>query len=149
MDKEYTIIKVMTSHLEAQMLCNMLQANGVDAHSRGAKEYASHLTGVDHGRYEIVVPEAEIEKANGLMESVQSENVERTPIPASRYLQSALLFSVIGLFLIPFVFNAVSLFSLGGYWKREEPSNKKIAWSVLTVVINIVGVGFYLKLWSF
>ena len=131
------------------MLCNMLQANDIEAHSRGAKEYGSHITGSDQGHYEIVVPEKDIQRAQELIQGVEEQSVqqEKAPIPSSRYLQSALIFAVGALFLYPFIFNAVSFFSLGGYWKREKSLNAKVAWSILVLAINIFAASMYLDLW--
>lgn len=148
MDKHFTKVKTMGSQMEAQMLCNMLQAHNIEAHSRGAKEYASHLTGADEGHYEIVVPEKDVERAQEVIASTQSQPIKPTPIPATRYLQSSLVFAVGGLFLYPYIFNAVSLFSLWGYLKREESMTRKLAWSLLTVVINAAAISIYLKMWT-
>lgn len=67
MDGIFVLLCVLTSHQEAQLLCGLLQSRGIEAHVRGAKEYAALVTGTDLGRYEIVVPDEKLEWAKDVL----------------------------------------------------------------------------------
>mgnify|MGYP003394953062 CR=1 FL=1 len=53
------------------MLCGLLQSNQIDAHIRGAREYAGLVTGTDLGRYEIMVPKEDFKHAEEIYKTTK------------------------------------------------------------------------------
>ena len=65
-------LRIFSSHQEALLAAGYLQSHGLQASVRGAKEYSAHITGIDTGRYELLVPASEKEFANELLVKIEN-----------------------------------------------------------------------------
>lgn len=148
-------LMISNSGMQATMTVDFLKSNGVDAFSRGSREYASIVTGGDLGRYEILVPEEQFPQAEKLLRQLQLQIVEHdheqeeelqnsslTPIEeANRFLKYSILFAMAGFAFFPFI-NVVSFYYLYKYLRTNLSLNKRMIVSILMLLLNSIPMAF-------
>ncbi len=63
----FKVLKVYISALETSLAKGFLESHGLHPTFHGAKEYSAHITGLDNGRYELLIPNEEYETAHELL----------------------------------------------------------------------------------
>ncbi len=118
------VLFIGPSKLQAQFLVNQLNVENIEAHIRGAREYASIVTGADLGRFEVLVAETDwliasqvlkqfIAQSNEPLES--SEDLElKDPSP---YLRKAYFFCLLGTVMLPGIFHYFSMLNFIQFYK--------------------------------
>ena len=135
-------LKVYRSKMEGEMATQFLNAQGIVAELRGAKEYVAHYTGADIGRYELLVPADLHTQAQTHLTSVeQTANSSPTTISAGGFLRRAIFSAIVASIILPILFNAISLYNLGLYRNTESDSQKKTWYTVMVVALQLPAVG--------
>jgi hypothetical protein len=134
-------VRNYSTELDARLACDFLRSNDLNAEVRGAKEYASHLTGNDHGAYELFVDDGEFGQAITLLNEIEkSANDQATPIDSSLYFRKAMIAAVFAMVLLPVIFNIASLRNLALYRKAETDHSKKLVRTIIILVAQIPAV---------
>lgn len=135
--------KTVFSGQDAKIICDLLNSHGVEAFCNGGREYSSLIVGGDYGRFEISVPENQLEEARKILISSQvvSEDqiIEETPNPKLD-LKRAVVHGALANFMLPIIFNYSSLISFQKYIRNEPPSAKKWAWAGLILTLNLTAL---------
>lgn len=138
------------------MIVDYLKAQGIEALSRGAREYASIVMGGDMGRYEILVPEDQYELAKKYLAQLEFEvlksppdanDADTSPNPINKNsaaLKKSVLLCAAGLVVLP-LFNVFSLYYLLVYARAAENSFSKFISLFLLLVFNAAAVFVYYK----
>lgn len=128
-------LKQFNSLTEVHLAKNYLQSNGVHSEVVGVKEYASHVLGGDEGRYDLLVEDEVLGKANDLLELLEKNAEPRSPeSTAQNHFKKAVFFAIGAVLILPLVFNYVSLKNLSLYRQYEANESKKL-WATLIVMI--------------
>lgn len=132
----------LNSEREALMLTESLKSQGIESRFQGSKEYTSIVLGTDQGYYDVYVnPEKFIDAQKFmkslLLQSVPSESLKPT---AKAYLKKAVVCAFLAIFLLPIVFNFVSLKNLNLYLKSEPSAANRTLWLILVLLLQIPSV---------
>ena len=147
-------LTVSNSSMQATMTVDYLKSRGIDAFSRGSREYASIVTGSDMGRYEILVPEDQLEEAQKHLKQLQLQIVEQEqqdedpsepqsiPDVAASALKRSIVFGTAGFIVIP-IFNLFSLYFLYVYLKNASGFMNRFLVGTLLLIFNVGGWMFF------
>lgn len=150
-------LTISNSGIQATMTVDYLKSRGIDAFSRGSRDYASIVTGGDMGRYEILVPEAQLEAAEKHLKQLQLQVIDqqnndgsditptfRIPKKVSTALKRSIIFCVAGLVVLP-LFNLFSLYYLYIYLKNSKGSFNSLLISALMLLLNIAAGTIFIR----
>jgi hypothetical protein len=129
-----------SSKLEAHIVTQALQAQGIKAELSGAKEYISIVMGSDLGSFDIFVDERYFDEAEVYIKSRQSEitSTPHRPPTSQSYFNKAIMYSALSVVFLPVIFNIVALINLRLFLKCSDVTkNKKILLTLLVILIQI------------
>ncbi len=151
MNENLSLLIKVSSENESRMICDLLQNNNIDALSRGAKEYAGIVTGTDLGSYEILVPTEQLVEAKNILSTVQGSQI--TPQPHLNLvregqsersyrseLKRSIVFAVMGIIILPVVFNFASILAFKKFLEKAPPKTNKFLWLMLCTLLNLCSV---------
>jgi hypothetical protein len=129
-----------SSQLEAHIVTQSLVAKGLDAKMLGAKTYASHYLGGDIGNYEVYVEDTDyiealevIKKYNPILKEADLP----TQIESRVYFKKAVMYSLFALFMIPLIFNYVSLANLKLFLDSEPQKSRQILGTIIILLMQL------------
>lgn len=138
-------LTIVLDPLEAQMIAEKLESIGIAVENRGARDYASIVTGTQQGRYEIFVDDENLGKAQDLLREMnvnlvdaksQTDEDRRPP----DYLKRAVAFAVFGTVVLPVIFNIFSVLALKKYWQQSPKDSRTKAIITLMLLLQIPGI---------
>lgn len=141
---------------EAEFAQGFLQKNFIQAQIVGAKEYSGIVTGKDFGNYELLIAEEDFQRAYDLIRRLEINDVSdvtENELPTSKpnsFLKRSVLFAVMAIFILPILFNIVSLINLRQYLQSEK-SNSKFAWLIVILFLNLcsmIAILVLFKIWG-
>src|SRR5687768_6758709 len=112
-----TKVRYFDNLTDAQIFSGMLHSRGIENRIGGAKHYTTYVVGGTGGDYFIFVDEDDASSAKAILDEALAKVGETKEdvtevIPASysgNPLKKAVIFAVLGLLMIPFVFNYYSV----------------------------------------
>ncbi len=145
------LVAVFHNELEASLARDRLTSVGIMAHVIGAKEYTSHVLGGGEGRYELLVPAEDFDRAtqslNGLVPAFPP-SIKPEPPLIPDYFRRAVFYGLAGLIVLPGVFNVVSLINAELYWRhsaKDSAALRKLLFIAFCQVPGIIGGLLYFK----
>jgi hypothetical protein len=147
-------IYIFYSQTEAQFAQQYLMANGIEAHIVGAKNYEAIVAGGSSGRYEMKVADLDLVIASDLLSKklnrpmlAEVENDEQTAVaPATtvnfkpNYFRKSVMYALCAIFLLPLVFNIVSLINAKLYWQTAKKDIDRSPKMILLVALQVPGI---------
>ncbi len=149
------IYQIISSGFQAHMISQFLQAHGLSPQIHGGKEYASIVTGMDQGRYEIHLPEDEHQQADKLLRDLNNSTPPGAPnkgplgeglkttdysanssLSSSQALKRSVFFALISSLLLPVIFNISSLYYLTKWRKLRPAGINRLIVSILILLLN-------------
>lgn len=133
-------VALYSSQLEAHIVTQSLVAKGLDAKMHGAKTYASHYLGGDTGNYEVYVQDSEYDEAVEIIKKnnpILKEAELPIEIDSQVYFKKAVIYSLFALFMIPLIFNYISLVNLNLFLKSETNSAKKMILTSFVLLLQL------------
>ena len=126
-----------TNETEAQLVKDLLLAENIESHIQGAKEYASIVLGGNDGRYQLLVPETDLERAQALIASVQKRPFVASEPSQENYFRRAVFYEFAAALLLPIVFNYASLKKAGEFWRHSRKDFKAQIKMLLIFILQI------------
>jgi hypothetical protein len=138
-------LTIVLDPLEAQMISEKLGSVGIAVENRGARDYASIVTGTQLGRYELFVDDENLAKAQDLLREMnmslvkdgERENQDHRP---PDYLKRAVAFAIFGTVVLPIVFNIFSVIALKKYWQQSQKDSRTKAIIAVLLLLQIPGI---------
>lgn len=132
----------LNSEREALMLTESLKSQGIESRYQGSKDYTSIVLGTDQGYYDVYVNSEKFTEAQSFMKSllIQSAPSETLKPTAKAYLKKSVVCAFLAIFLLPIVFNFVSLKNLNLYLKSEPHAATRTLWLIIVVLLQIPSV---------
>lgn len=136
------------SKIEAQMICNYLQANHIEALLNGSRDYASIITGTDIGAYEVSVDDEHYLQAHQLLAELNRSDAQKEPATVGEvnprdYYKKALFLVIFASFILPVVSNILSLSPFMKFMKGEKESSSKNLSIFIYLLLNLLQLAFY------
>lgn len=132
-----------SNETEAQLLKDILRVQNIEGHIQGAKEYASIVLGGNDGRYQLLVPDEDLERAQKIIHEAQNRPYAVTEGPTENYFRRAVFYAFAAALILPIVFNYVSLQKGAAFWrqsKKDTSASLKLALILLLQVPTIVAL---------
>lgn len=128
-----------SSQIEGHIACQALVAAGIRSELVGAKEYSSVVLGTDLGSYDLFVETAKFDEAQVILNKQKiSEVPQDAPVISSKsFLKKAIMFSFLGAFLLPVIFNYSALRNLHQYLKFETNKRSQIIWTIVVILLQL------------
>jgi hypothetical protein len=157
-------VAVFSSGFEAHLIAGKLESDGFTVFLNGAREYVAVLAGGDLGRYELQVPDDEVEDVTKTLAQYKKDAEKYEPVfiavdadPNAKpvvdtpgwLLKKAVFFSVMGITPIPLVFNYYSMQNATKYARLEKSKAKKIFWLTFITLTNAISVWIGLSFISY
>lgn len=139
--------RVFTDHNEAQMAEGVLQSNGLKTSLIGNKEYVALVAGGGAGRYELLLEPQDFAKAEEILSAIEkapSASVSGEP----NYFKRAVMQSILGVIILPVVFNIAALMSARKFWdqsKKDAGATMKLVFIALLQIPTLAVIWFFIR----
>lgn len=143
-------VYIYRNEFDARLASGKLESEGIKTLVVGAREYHSVVAGGLEGRYEVQVADEDYDAAVTILAVTKyAAASDRTPgyvesdvlAPSpSRALKRAVMFAVLGIVLLPVIFNYFSILHAARYARLETKAGRKTLWLSIIAALNLVMV---------
>jgi hypothetical protein len=135
------VVKSFVSGTEAQISSGRLSADGILNQVQGSRAYTSLLLGGTDGRWQILVNDADFDRAHAILQApvLVSVSADETAPNPKLILKKAIMLACFGIFLAPLIFQIFSIQQAVRYWKTENDFSTKIFWVFVLGLLYLAG----------
>lgn len=130
------LLETVTQQHEAQLLKDLLKSHGIECNVLGSRDYASIVLGSLQGRYRLMVPEADMDRARNLIREARVRHADE-PTTGPDPFRRAVFFAFAAAVILPVVFNYSSLHFGWKYWQASPKDFKARMKYILILLLQL------------
>ena len=129
------VAKTYISGTEAQIRSGRLSADGITNQVQGSRAYTSVVLGGTDGRWQILVNDEDLERAQEILKDPPMSAVDEPSFDPRPHLKKAVMFACFAILFAPIVFHVFSIQQALIYWRLETNLKVKILWALFLLLL--------------